>query len=57
MTTACVFPGFRLQYSLRVAKSTVTANVQALIDEHPELASPNSVDVQTLDTGCELDRR
>jgi hypothetical protein len=27
----------------------VTANVQALIDEHPELGSPNSVDVQTLD--------
>jgi osmotically-inducible protein OsmY len=27
----------------------VTANVQALFDQHPELGPPNSIDVQTLD--------
>jgi osmotically-inducible protein OsmY len=27
----------------------ITANVQALIDAHPELGSPNSIDVHTLD--------
>lgn len=29
--------------------ANVTANVQALFDQHPELGPPNSIDVQTLD--------
>jgi osmotically-inducible protein OsmY len=29
--------------------ANVTANVQALLDQHPELGPPNSIDVQTLD--------
>jgi osmotically-inducible protein OsmY len=29
--------------------ANVTANVHALLDQHPELGPPNSIDVQTLD--------